>query len=134
MALRGYVAVSINYRLIGDCFRGAAPAGYDVRAAVRYVRSQAQAWNVDPDRVALMGTSAGAIAALRAAYINDDGDVTANAGYASDPQAVVSMSGVMLSGQGLNQNVTKVRRLSLSVKLIFVLLSLSSLYSIVIIV
>ena len=62
MALRGYVAASINYRLLGNCLVGAAPAGHDVRAAIRYVRSQALAWNIDPERVAVMGSSAGAIA------------------------------------------------------------------------
>eukprot|EP00730_Choanoeca_flexa_P014579 TRINITY_DN6421_c0_g1_i2.p1 TRINITY_DN6421_c0_g1~~TRINITY_DN6421_c0_g1_i2.p1 ORF type:complete len:659 (+),score=100.50 TRINITY_DN6421_c0_g1_i2:185-1978(+) len=102
-ALRDYVAFSLNYRLTGPCVAGGAvPAGYDVRAAIRYIRSRAQAWHIDPDRIAVLGSSAGAIAGLRAAYINENGDQTDYMEYASEPQVVLSISGVLLDGIGQN--------------------------------
>ena len=40
----------------------------DLRAAVRYVRSVANDYNLDPDMVITSGSSAGAITALYMAY------------------------------------------------------------------
>ncbi|MFN3001881.1 alpha/beta hydrolase fold domain-containing protein [Mycolicibacterium wolinskyi] len=56
-AVHGYVMASIDYRL--------APATrhpgqlHDVRAAVRWLRTHADAHHVDPDRIGLWGSSAG---------------------------------------------------------------------------
>jgi acetyl esterase/lipase len=62
---RGYVVVAPNYVLSapGD---PTWPLNFeDVEAAVRWVREQAKAFNIDPDRVAAIGESAGAnLAAL----------------------------------------------------------------------
>lgn len=66
----GFAWFSIDYRLAAN------PAQFgiaidDVQQAVRFVRSHAAAFNIDPERLALLGESAGgqlaAMAALRAA-------------------------------------------------------------------
>jgi acetyl esterase/lipase len=44
----------------------------DVKCAVRWVKANAARFNVDPDRVALLGRSSGAHLALLAAYTADD--------------------------------------------------------------
>ena len=62
---RGYAVFSIDYRLATKPENRYPAAVDDVRAAVRYVREHAAELNVDPERVVLMGDSAGAhLAAL----------------------------------------------------------------------
>jgi acetyl esterase/lipase len=54
----GISVVSINYRMIP---KYPFPASeHDVVRAVQFVRSKAEEWNIDPDRIAAMGGSAGA--------------------------------------------------------------------------
>jgi alpha-L-fucosidase 2 len=64
----GFAWFSISYRLATDMMQFGVAID-DVSAAIRYVRSHAAEFNVDPDRIALVGESAGgqlaAMAALR---------------------------------------------------------------------
>ena len=64
----GFAWFSISYRLATDMTQFGVAIS-DVQDAVRYVRSHAAAFNVDPDEIALIGESAGgqlaAMAALR---------------------------------------------------------------------
>ena len=61
LAKKGYVCVSIDYKL-GE---GAWPTNlYDCKNAVRFLRTHAADYNVDPDRIAVMGGSAGGHLAL----------------------------------------------------------------------
>lgn len=55
---RGYVFVTINYRMLPE-LDGLAQAD-DVARALAYVQAHARDWGADPDRVVLMGHSAGA--------------------------------------------------------------------------
>ncbi|MBN1202862.1 MAG: alpha/beta hydrolase [Anaerolineae bacterium] len=68
LAAQGYVVFDVEYRLSG---RWPAPLA-DVKCAIRWVRANAARYNVDPDRIALMGRSAGAHLALMAAYTAHD--------------------------------------------------------------
>src|SRR5579875_731716 len=65
----GFAWFSISYRLATDVTQFGVAID-DVETAVRYVKSHAAEYNVDPDRIALIGESAGgqlaAMAALRA--------------------------------------------------------------------
>ena len=65
LARNGYALFSIDYRLGKP---GTYPAAvYDVKAAVQFVRAKAAAFDINPDRIGLMGDSAGAqLAALLA--------------------------------------------------------------------
>jgi acetyl esterase/lipase len=65
LARNGYALFSIDYRLGKP---GTYPAAvYDVKAAVQFMRAKAAAFDIDPDRIGLMGDSAGAqLAALLA--------------------------------------------------------------------
>ncbi|MFQ6090625.1 MAG: alkaline phosphatase family protein, partial [Candidatus Bipolaricaulia bacterium] len=56
-AERGYVGFAINYRLAPG-FKFPAQIE-DVKCAVRWVRQHAAEYNVDPDRIGALGTSAG---------------------------------------------------------------------------
>lgn len=59
---RGYVYVSVNYRLSGEAPYPAAVE--DCKCAVRWLRANAKAYDVDPDRLGVFGTSAGGHLAL----------------------------------------------------------------------
>ena len=85
LAKKGYVAVSIQYRLypvlvLGwpdsvDIMDAAMKAVGDMKAAVRFLRQDADTDNlykVDPDHVFIGGYSAGAVAALHFAYLDAD--------------------------------------------------------------
>jgi acetyl esterase/lipase len=69
LAHQGYVVFSIDYRL-GP--RRALDATGDVKCAVGWVKTHADRYGVDPDRLALMGRSAGGLLALLAAYSEGD--------------------------------------------------------------
>jgi len=57
-ALKGYVTVSVEYRLTGEA---PFPAGLeDVDCAVRWVRAHASEYRIDPNRIGAFGHSAGA--------------------------------------------------------------------------
>jgi acetyl esterase/lipase len=54
---QGFAAASINYRLSGDAIFPAQIE--DCKAAVRWLRHNAEKYNLDPDRFGVWGTSAG---------------------------------------------------------------------------
>jgi acetyl esterase/lipase len=57
MAERGYVAVTISYRLAP---KHPFPAAiHDTKAAVRWLRANAKKYNIDPDNIGVTGASAG---------------------------------------------------------------------------
>jgi acetyl esterase len=66
LASKGYVVFDIDYRLSPPPRWQDAPA--DVRCAVGWVKKNAARYDVDPERVALMGRSAGGHLALLTAY------------------------------------------------------------------
>lgn len=55
---RGFAVVSINYSLSYQ--RRYPTQVYEVKAAIRYIRKNAAQYNLDPERIALLGESAGA--------------------------------------------------------------------------
>lgn len=77
LASRGYVVASMNYRM-GFRMRGydVERTGYksvqDVHAALRYLSHHSEKYGIDPDYVYVAGTSAGAIASLTVAYLDNN--------------------------------------------------------------
>ena len=75
-AHKGYVTASISYRLNPGgcsvpneaCVHAIFDARADAQSAVRFFRTNAATYGIDPDRIAIGGTSAGAITALGVAY------------------------------------------------------------------
>ena len=53
----GYILASVEYRLSGEAIFPAAIA--DCKAAVRWLRANASRYGIDPDRIAVWGSSAG---------------------------------------------------------------------------
>ena len=65
----GYVAATISYRLAGEAPFPAAVQ--DVKCAVRWARDEGARYGVDPDKVAVVGGSAGGHLAMMAGYAKD---------------------------------------------------------------
>jgi acetyl esterase/lipase len=68
-ALKGYVTLSVEYRLTGEAPMPACVE--DVKCAVRWLRAHADKYKVDPDRIAAFGHSAGAHLVLMLAMTPD---------------------------------------------------------------
>jgi acetyl esterase/lipase len=98
-AKAGFVNISINYRLEpGGCSAsGATPACItaiqeataDAQTAVSFLRTHAATYGVDPNRIAIGGSSAGAITALQVGYASSEKP-------ASKVGAALSLSGANL--------------------------------------
>ncbi len=69
----GITVVAANYRFTqGHADAAPYPAPLEDGArVVQFVRSKAEEWNIDPDRVALTGGSAGAVTSMWIAYRDD---------------------------------------------------------------
>jgi endo-1,4-beta-xylanase len=77
---RGIAAFVLKYRLArepGSTYTIQEHAMADTRRALRIIRSRAQEWQVNPDRIGVMGLSAGGELAAFAAMTNDSGDAKA---------------------------------------------------------
>ena len=88
----GYTGVSANYRLTGQ---GLWPAQiHDTKAAIRWVRANADKIGIDSDKIAIAGYSAGGLLSLLAAGTNGmaefEGNV-GNAGVSSNVQAGIGV-------------------------------------------
>jgi acetyl esterase/lipase len=60
LARNGYAVFAIEYRLMQPGVKTYPGAVYDTKAAIQFVRANAASLGVDPDRVGLIGDSAGA--------------------------------------------------------------------------
>ena len=93
----GYVNVSINYRLespgcsgtLSNCVPAIQEAAADAQTAVRFLRTNAATYGIDPNRIAIGGSSAGAITALNVGYSSSQDP-------AARVRAAVSLSGAQL--------------------------------------
>ncbi len=91
----GYAVASLNYRLADEAVFPAPLL--DVKAAIRYLRANAARFEVDPNRIAAVGESAGAHLAVLLGTTADvaafDDPAVGNAGVSSAVQAVVDFYG-----------------------------------------
>jgi poly(3-hydroxybutyrate) depolymerase len=128
LAKMGYVTASINYRLgidpLGALFNGeveftqAVIRGFhDGKAAIRYFRKTVEEdgnpYGIDPNKIFMLGVSAGGFIALHNAYLTDESQIppvvdqslpgleggiegnTGHAGYSSALQGVVNIAGAI---------------------------------------
>ncbi len=79
LAKNGFVAASINYALRSD---GKFPLNLqDCKNGVRYLRAHADELGIDPDRISVMGGSAGGHLALLVAYTADQSNLAPSQPY-----------------------------------------------------
>jgi acetyl esterase/lipase len=107
-AQRGYVAVTIDYRLfplefdyrnlndpVAEVARLAAQ--HDAQAAVRWLRANAPDLRVDPGKIVVGGYSSGGTTALAVAFRPDDPGESGNPGHSSAVAGAVIISGSPLN-------------------------------------
>ncbi|MGB1206010.1 MAG: T9SS type A sorting domain-containing protein [Chitinophagales bacterium] len=128
----GYVNASIDYRLSTSlalngseeaALKAVLKAVHDMKAAIRFFRKDAATDNlyrINPDQIYIAGVSAGAIAALHTAYLNEDAEIpdllldeanavggieglSGNAAYSSSVAGVISLSGAIGDLNWLNE-------------------------------
>jgi acetyl esterase/lipase len=96
LARSGYVVASINYRLLPG---GVFPNNLaDCTCALAYLRAHAEEYAIDPDRIAVMGYSAGAHLASLVGLASEHPELPADCEVAgaqrvAPPAAVISASG-----------------------------------------
>jgi acetyl esterase/lipase len=74
LAAAGYVCASVNYKLDGD---DRWPTNlFDCKNAVRFLRASADKYQIDGDRIGVIGGSAGGHLALMVAYTSDVKELT----------------------------------------------------------
>lgn len=134
-AKRGYVTATASYRLGVNLnnlpqlniefIRAAIRAMQDARAAVRFLRKtvveQGNPYGIDTNRIYIGGYSAGALAAIHHAYLNDTTNASltlrnelrglgglegnsGNAGFSSKVHGVFNMAGAIIDTSLLNTN------------------------------
>jgi len=84
----GINTVILRNRLRADGYDAKADAVRDALQAIRLVRANAKAWNIDPNKIGIMGFSAGAELSSPAAIQFEEFDKTNN--LAGDPLAGIS--------------------------------------------
>ncbi len=141
-ARRGYVTATIDYRLgmgatvtsifgipIGlklddkNVYRTVYRAVQDCRAAIRFLKHNAQNFSIDTTKIYLVGSSAGGILSLQTLYLDKKFEVSSNAflpptlgnldsvgiqGYGSKPDAAVSLWGAIESTEIIENEHTPV--------------------------
>jgi acetyl esterase/lipase len=88
LARNGYAVFSIEYRLMKPGVKTYPGAVYDTKSAIQYVRAKAAELNIDPDRIGLIGDSAGGHLAALVALAGEE--PTFSTEYKSDPNVAVS--------------------------------------------
>lgn len=101
-AERGYVAVTVSYRLTQPDPQTGVPKApfpaqiHDCKAAIRWLRAHAQEYKVNPQKIAVMGASAGGHLSLLAGLTSPDDGLEGELGnpdQSSRVQAVVNIFG-----------------------------------------
>lgn len=113
IAEAGYVVASIEYRV--------APTAIfpepleDLKAAIRYLKANADKFNINPDKIALMGGSAGGYLVAMAGTTNDttEFDKGEYLDQTSNVQAVIDLYGLSdltRVGEGLSEQIQQLHK------------------------
>ncbi|MFN0075563.1 MAG: alpha/beta hydrolase fold domain-containing protein [Prosthecobacter sp.] len=90
-----YAAIGVGYRLSKEAHWPAQV--YDCKAAIRWIRAHAKEYNLDADKIAVWGSSAGGHLSSLLGTSGDvkelEGDLGPNTGFSSRVQCVVNLCG-----------------------------------------
>lgn len=94
LAERGYVAVTVGYRLGTEAVY---PAGViDLKDAVKWLKQKADLYNIQKDKIAVLGASAGAqLATLLGVTPNSEIDNSGESRFSDEVQAIVNIDGIV---------------------------------------
>lgn len=110
LAKAGFVVAAAEYRTVPDRF----PALIcDAKSAIRYLRAHADQFGIDPQRIGVLGASAGGYVVQMLGTTNGEHrfDVGDNLNQSSDVQAVATIYGIsnlLNIGEGFSDEVQKI--------------------------
>lgn len=107
LAKKGFVTVSISYRLSGEASFPAAIE--DCKAAVRWLRANADAHGIDPQAIGVTGLSAGG---HLAALLATSGEVKELEGQGGHPEQSSSVQACVAMGAQTDLQSERIRQLS----------------------
>lgn len=112
LAQAGFVVAAAEYRVVPNTFPAPVEDG---KAAVRYLRAHAKEYNIDPQRIGVLGDSAGGWLAQMLGTTNNDKsfDKGDNIDQSSTVQAVATLYGIsnlLNIGEGFPENSQQVHR------------------------
>ena len=87
LARNGFAVFAIEYRLMKPSVKTYPGSVYDAKAAVQYVRAKAGDFGIDPDRIGMIGDSAGAHLSALVALAGEEPAFSSK--YRSDPNAAL---------------------------------------------
>ncbi|MCX6167753.1 MAG: alpha/beta hydrolase [Ignavibacteriales bacterium] len=96
LALHGYIAATVEYRLSPEAKYPAAI--YDLKSAVRWMRSNANKFNIDSSKIAVYGSSSGGhLAAFLGATngLKKFEGTYGNLNHSSNVQAIINIDGIL---------------------------------------
>jgi acetyl esterase/lipase len=96
LAVNNYVAATVEYRLSPEAKYPAAI--YDLKAAVRWMKANAQHYNIDTTKIVVLGFSAGGTLAVFLGTTNGNNKFEGEGGnknHSSDVQAIVDIDGIL---------------------------------------
>lgn len=110
LAKAGFVVAAVEYRTVPDVYPALIN---DAKSAVRYLRAHAKQFNIDPNRIGVIGDSAGGYVSQMMGTTNgeDEFDVGDYTDFSSDEQAAVTIYGIsnlMNIGEGYSDAIQKV--------------------------
>jgi len=107
LAVQGFVTVAISYRLSGEAIFPAAI--HDAKAAVRWLRAEANTYGIDPDHIGVTGLSAGG---HLAALLTTSGGVSALEGEGGHPSERSAVQAGIAMGAQSDLESARIRELS----------------------
>lgn len=96
LAQKGYVCFTPEYRLSTEALYPAAV--YDLKAALRWIHAKAKTYNLDTNKIAVAGFSAGGQLAALIGTTNGEAEfegTDCNTKYSSNVQAIVDLDGTL---------------------------------------
>ena len=101
----GYAVVSVDYR---NSSLGKWPCQIqDVKTAIRFIRANAEKYDIDPDNIGIFGRSAGGHLAAFAAMNLPGYDTEEYSEYSSEVQAAIDMFGPVDIGANMDMEMKK---------------------------
>lgn len=96
MASKGYSCFNIEFRLSPEAIYPAAI--FDVKKAIQYIRKNARKFNIDPDKIAVLGCSSGGQMAALTGTTNGNSTFEENGTHnkaSSNVQAIINIDGIL---------------------------------------
>lgn len=93
LALNGYVAITVSYRLGLEAKYPAAVN--DIKDAIVWAKQKAKKYNINKDKIGILGASAGAQLATLVGVTPDNDLYTTNKKISNEVQAIVNIDGIV---------------------------------------